>query len=145
MGLPCRLTPVAFPGSKPLAQWREAGRWPPCYDEPRARLLARHGKQNDTRATVPVVKLGRVFGHDALRAAISTAVSLGACGVAAVPYLLTETALQKGKPPPIRVRVRTGDGEQNGARPVMRLDSLVCVSTLKWEPPRTRTKTLSDR
>ena len=25
--------PGAFAGSKPLAQWREAGRWPACYDE----------------------------------------------------------------------------------------------------------------
>ena len=24
--------PGAFAGSKPLAQWREAGRWPACYD-----------------------------------------------------------------------------------------------------------------
>ena len=52
---------------------------------------------------VAVVALGREFGHDALRAAISTAVSLGACDVAAVRYLLTETALHKGPPPAIDV------------------------------------------
>ena len=95
--------PGALAGSKPLAQWREAGRWPPCYDELWARLLTRHGKQNGTRAMVAVVTLGREFGHDALRAAISTAVSLGACDVAAVRYLLTETALHKGMPPAIDV------------------------------------------
>ena len=50
--------PGAFAGSKPLAQWREAGRWPPCYDELWARLLTRHGKQNGTRAMVAVVALG---------------------------------------------------------------------------------------
>ena len=115
----------AFAGSKPLAQWREAGRWPPCYDELWARLLTRHGKQNGTRAMVAVLALGREFGHNALRAAISTAISLGACDVAAVRYLLTETALQKGMPPAMRVRLRTRDGDQNVARPVMRLDSLV--------------------
>ena len=54
--------PGAFAGSKPLAQWREAGRWPPCYDELWARLLTRHGKQNGTRAMVAVVALGREFG-----------------------------------------------------------------------------------
>ena len=97
--------PGAFAGSKPLAQWREAGRWPPCYDELWARLLTQHGKQNGTRAMVAVVALGREFGHDALRAAISTAVSLGACDVAAVRYLLTETALHKGMPPAIDVGV----------------------------------------
>jgi transposase len=88
--------PGAFAGSKPLAQWREAGRWPACYDELWERLRVRHGKQNGTRAMVAVVALGREFGHDALRVAITTAVSLGACDVAAVRYLLTETALHKG-------------------------------------------------
>ena len=95
--------PGAFAGSKPLTQWREAGRWPPCYDELWARLLTRHGKQNGTRAMVAVVALGRQFGHDALRAAIGTAVSLGACDVAAVRYLLTEAVLHKGMPPAIDV------------------------------------------
>ena len=87
--------PGALAGSKPLAQWREAGRWPPCYDELWDRLLTRHGKQNGTRAMVAVVGLGREFGHDALRVAITTAVSLGACDVAAVRYLLTEAGLRR--------------------------------------------------
>ena len=95
--------PGAFAGSKPLAQWREAGRWPPCYDELWTRLLTRHGKQNGTRAMVAVVSLGKEFGHDALRMAITTAVSLGACDVAAVRYLLTEAVLHKGPPPAIDV------------------------------------------
>ncbi len=90
--------PGAFAGSKPLAQWREAGRWPLCYDELWDRLLTRHGKQNGTRAMVAVVVLGREFGHDKLRTAITTAVSLGACDVAAVRYLLTEAGLHKGQP-----------------------------------------------
>jgi len=90
--------PGAFAGSKPLAQWREAGRWPPCYDELWDRLRTRHGKQNGTRAMVAVVTLGREFGHDKLRAAVTTAVSLGACDVSAVRYLLTEPALHKGQP-----------------------------------------------
>jgi transposase len=87
--------PGAMSGSKPLAQWREAGRWPACYDELWNRLLARHGKQNGTRAMVAVIALGLEFGHDPLRVAITTAVSLGACDVAAVRYLLTEAALHK--------------------------------------------------
>ncbi len=90
--------PGAMAGSKPLAQWRAAGRWPACYDELWERLLARHGKQNGTRAMVAVVALGREFGHDRLRAAITTAVSLGACDVAAVRYLLTEAGLHKDIP-----------------------------------------------
>jgi transposase len=90
--------PGALAGSKPLAQWRAAGRWPACYDELWDRLLARHGKQNGTRAMVAVVALGREFGHDKLHAAIATAVSLGACDVAAVRYLLTEAGLHKDRP-----------------------------------------------
>ncbi len=95
--------PGALAGSKPLAQWRAAGRWPACYDELWDRLLARHGKQEGTRAMVAVVALGREFGHDQLRAAIATAVSLGACDVAAVRYLLTEAGLHKGRPDAVDV------------------------------------------
>ena len=82
---------------------RNTGRWPACYDELWDRLLARHGKQDGNRAMVAVVSLGREFGHDRLRAAITTAVSLGACDVAAVRYLLTEAALRKGQPSVIDV------------------------------------------
>jgi transposase len=88
--------PGALAGSKPLAQWREAGRWAACYDQLWDQLLARHGKQNGTRAMVAVVALGREYGHDPLRAAIARAVSLGACDVAAVRYLLTEAGLHRG-------------------------------------------------
>jgi hypothetical protein len=95
--------PGAFAGSKPLAQWRTAGRWPVCYDELWDRLQARHGKQNGTRAMVEVLGLGQKFGHDALRAAVASTVSLGACDVAAVRYLLTEAGLHKARPDPIDV------------------------------------------
>jgi hypothetical protein len=90
--------PGAFAGSKPLAQWRETGRWPACYDDLWDHLKKRHGKQNGTRAMVEVLGLGREFGHDALRTAVASTVSLGACDVAAVRYLLTETGLHKAKP-----------------------------------------------
>ena len=95
--------PGALAGSKPLEQWRQAGRWPACYDELWDRLQARHGKQNGTRAMVAVVMLGREFGHDQLRTAVAAAVSLGACDVAAVRYLLTEAGLHKARPDPVDV------------------------------------------
>ena len=95
--------PGAFAGSKPLEQWRQAGRWPACYDALWERLRARHGRQNGTRAMVTVVALGREFSHDRLRAAVASAVALGACDVAAVRYLLTEAALRKARPEPIEV------------------------------------------
>jgi hypothetical protein len=95
--------PGAFAGSKPLAQWRDAGRWPACYDELWDRLRARHGKQNGTRAMVAVLALGREFGDDHLRSAVAATVSLGACDVAAVRYLLTEAGLHKARPHPVDV------------------------------------------
>jgi hypothetical protein len=52
---------------------------------------------------VAVVGLGREFGYDALRIAIATAVSLGACDVAALRYLLTEAGLRKSAPAAIDV------------------------------------------
>jgi transposase len=95
--------PGALSGSKPLQQWRESGRWPACYDALWDRLRARHGRQDGTRAMVGVVALGREFGHDRLRAAVAQAVSLGACDVAAVRYLLAEAALRKARPDPVDV------------------------------------------
>lgn len=95
--------PGAFAGSKPLAQWREAGRWPDCYDELWDRLRARHGKQQGTRSMIEVLTLGREFGHDRLREAITSAVSLGAYDAAAVRYLLTEARLHKARPDPVDV------------------------------------------
>ena len=95
--------PGAFAGSKPLEQWREAGRWPACYDELWTRLQRRHGKHNGTRAMVAVVALGREFGQDRLCKAIAATVALGACDVAAVRYLLTEAGLHKAEPDPVDV------------------------------------------
>jgi transposase len=95
--------PGAFAGSKPLAQWRAAGRWPACYDALWEQLNKRHGKQNGTRAMIAVLALAREFGHDRLGAAVASTLSHGACDVAAVRYLLTEAALHKARPEPIDV------------------------------------------
>jgi transposase len=95
--------PGAFAGSKPLAQWRAAGRWPDSYDVLWARLRARHGKEKGTHAMITVLLLGQEFGHDRLRTAITTTVSLGACDVGAVRYLLTEARLNKTRAAPIDV------------------------------------------
>ena len=62
---------------------------PACYDELWDRLRARHSKQNGTRAMVKVLGLGREFGHDVLRTAVDSTVSLGASDVAAVRWLAT--------------------------------------------------------
>ncbi len=52
---------------------------------------------------VAVISMGREFGHDRLAAAVATTVSLGACDVAAVRYLLTEAVLQKTPSAPMDV------------------------------------------
>ena len=95
--------PGALAGSRPLEQWRRAGRWPACHDELWSRLRARHGKQDGTRAMVAVLLLGREFGEAPLRAAVASAVSLGASDVAAVRYLLSETGLHKARPAAVDV------------------------------------------
>ena len=56
---------------------------------------------------VAVVALGREFGHDRLSAAVAAAVSLGACDVGAVRYLLTAEGLHKPRPGPIAVGALT--------------------------------------
>lgn len=44
-----RKKPGALAGSTPLAQWRQAGRWPQCFDRLWQALNARHGRQDGTR------------------------------------------------------------------------------------------------
>jgi transposase len=117
--------PGAFSGSKPLQQWRESGRWPACYDALWNRLCARHGRQDGTRAMVGVVALGREFGHDRLRAAVARAVSLGACDIAAVRYLLTEAALRKARTEPVDVGELARYGRP--MPPVADYDALLCA------------------
>jgi hypothetical protein len=95
--------PGALAGSRPLEQWRLAGRWPACHDELWSRLRARHGQQDGTRAMVAVLLLSREFGEENLRAAIASAVSLGASDVAAVRYLLGEAGLHKAPPVPVEI------------------------------------------
>jgi transposase len=95
--------PGAMAGSKPLEQWRRAGRWPADYDTLWHRLNERHGRQEGTRTMVGVILLGRQFGHDRLRRAVSAAVTHGACDLGAVRYLLTAAELRRAPPMPIEV------------------------------------------
>jgi transposase len=80
--------PGALSGSRPLAQWRAAGRWTPVYDELWQRLQQRHGQQAGTRVMIEVLQLGRESGYDQLTRAIGQAITLGTQDAAAVRYLL---------------------------------------------------------
>ena len=85
--------PGALRGSRPLAQWRAAGRWTRDYDELWQGLQQRHGQQAGTRVMIEVLQLGRSSGYVQLTGAIHQAVKLGTYDVAAVRYLLNASQL----------------------------------------------------
>ncbi len=80
--------PGALAGSKPLAQWREAGRWPESYDRFLAGLVDRHGRGKGTRQMIELLQLGRSCGQERLRRAVEDALALGCGDSAAVGCLL---------------------------------------------------------
>jgi transposase len=81
--------PGALAGSKPLEQWRQAGRWPDSFDRFWAELRKRHGQQSGTRQMVALLGLGKQFGYDRLREAVELALDTGSHDLSAVRYLLT--------------------------------------------------------
>jgi hypothetical protein len=85
--------PGALAGSKPLEQWRRAGRWPASFDALWQRLNDRHGRPHGTRLMIGVLRLGQQVGHDRLRHAVETALELGCWDAEAVRYLLTSEQL----------------------------------------------------
>lgn len=80
--------PGALAGSKPLEQWRKAGRWPADYDRFWEELRRRQGRQAGTRQMIGLLKLGAKQGWRKLEEAVQTAVSLSCWDVAAVEYLV---------------------------------------------------------
>lgn len=80
--------PGALPNAKPLAQWREKGLWPLCFDQLWEHLEQRHGKQAGIRAMVELLQLGRSHGYGALKEAVEKALSLSCSDASAVRYLL---------------------------------------------------------
>jgi transposase len=80
--------PGAMAGSTPLAQWRQAGRWPDCLDRIWAQLEQRHGKGAGTRQMIGLVREGSVRGWPRLIAAVEEALRLGVSDSAAVLHIL---------------------------------------------------------
>jgi len=95
--------PGALAGSKPLEQWRKQGRWPRSYDQFWEGLIARQGKATGTKEMIGLVQLGKLHGHEKLRAAIEEALELGCQDSAAVRHLLSRAALQKAPCEPLDV------------------------------------------
>ena len=95
--------PGALVGSKPLAQWREAGRWPGSYDRLWRELMERHGRSKGTREMIELLRHGRTCGQERLRAAVEQALTLGCTDSAAVRYLITASGLERPSPAPLEV------------------------------------------
>lgn len=81
--------PGALAGSRPLAQWRRAGRWSEAHDQLWSHLQQRHGRSEGTRLMIEVLQLGRQSGYECLRQAIEAALRFGTQDAAAIRYLLT--------------------------------------------------------
>jgi transposase len=87
--------PGAFAGSKPLEQWRRAGRWPASYDRFWEALIDRHGKQMGTRQMIELLGLGRQYGYPRLEQAVEGALKMDCKDAAAVRYLITAETLER--------------------------------------------------
>jgi len=59
-----RKKPGALAGSTPLAQWRQAGRWPASFDQLWHALNLRHGRSDGTRQMIELLELGAGHGWD---------------------------------------------------------------------------------
>jgi transposase len=93
--------PGALAGSKPLDQWRRAGRWPASYDRLWVALVERQGRQAGTKAMIGLLQLGRQLGaqgYERLRAAVEAALALGCSDAAAVRQLLASEDLAHQRP-----------------------------------------------
>ena len=86
--------PGALAGSKPLAQWRQAGLWPASFDRIWEALIKRHGKQSGTRQMIDLLKLSQKHGHQKLQKAVESALSSSCYDSAAVQHLLNSEDLR---------------------------------------------------
>ncbi len=96
--------PGALAGSKPLEQWREAGRWPASYNRFWEELRRRHGRQAGTRQMIGLLKQGAKQGWKKLEEAVEAAVRWNCWDVAAVEYRLASGELQR----PVREAMELG-------------------------------------
>jgi transposase len=86
--------PGALAGSKPLEQKRQAGLWPPSFDQIWQALIERHGKQSGTRQMIDLLKLSQKHGHHKLQQAIESALANRCYDGAAVQHLLNAEHLR---------------------------------------------------
>jgi transposase len=89
--------PGAMRNSTPLAQWREAGRWPECLDRIWRELEQRHGRSTGTREMITLVRAGSTAGWPRLIAAVKEALRLGANDAAAVLHIMNMPDVERRK------------------------------------------------
>ena len=65
--------------------------------------MTRHGKQGGTKEMIGLLQLVSTHGHDALRAAIESALATGCSDAAAVRHLLQAVQLRRADVVPIDV------------------------------------------
>lgn len=97
--------PGALAGSTPLAQWRQAGRWPQSYDTFWQGLITRLGTQAGTKEMIGLLQLGRSHGQAALQRALEEALARGVQDSAAVRHLLAAPQLARTQPAPMEIGV----------------------------------------
>jgi hypothetical protein len=79
--------PGAFPGSVALHQARSRGDFPASYDEVWAKLKARLGERDGTRAMIKVLLLHRSYPKAVMVAAVAKALAMGAIDPASIELL----------------------------------------------------------
>ena len=89
--------PGAMANSTPLAQWRQAGRWPECLDRIWQKLEERHGRSGGTREMITLVRAGSASGWPRLIAAVEEALRLGAIDAAAVLHIMNMPDVEQRK------------------------------------------------
>ena len=90
-----RTKPGALAGSTPLAQWRQAGRWPACFDQLWQALNQRHGRSEGTRQMIELLEFGAGQGWDRLRVAVEQLLAMGCHDGAAIRHLLNADQLTR--------------------------------------------------
>lgn len=118
--------PGAFAGSKPLAQWRAAGRWPESYDRLLEKLVERHGRGKGTREMIELLCLGRTYGQGRLKSAVEQALALGCTDSAAVRHLLSTR--ETPRPSPILLEVGRLSAFERPLPDMADYDQLLAVS-----------------
>lgn len=121
--------PGAFSGSRPLDQWRKAGRWTSVHDQFWNCLQRRHGESAGTQMMIELLKLGREQGYEKLASALEEASTLGASDAAVVRYLMTRSESRQGTAP--LLEWEEGKPEEFYTRP---LPSLAGYDELLSEP-----------